>query len=58
MSIVLMTTHKLCNTGHTMKQFEANNMDFIFDAVFNGAINLAIELLVTQRYFISFLIVG
>ena len=41
-----------------MKQFEANNMDFIFDAVFNRAINLAIELLVTQRYFISFLIVG
>ena len=24
-----------------MKKFEANNMDFIFDAVFNGAINLA-----------------
>ena len=41
-----------------MKNFEANNIDFIFDAVFNGAINLAIELLVTQRYFISFLIVG
>ena len=41
-----------------MKKFEPNNMDFIFDAVFNGAINLAIELLVTQRYFISFLIVG
>ena len=41
-----------------MKKFEANNMDFIFDAVFNGAINLAIKLRVTQRYFISFLIVG
>ena len=41
-----------------MKQFEANNVDVIFDAVFHGAINLAIELLVTQRYFISFLIVG
>ena len=41
-----------------MKKFEANNMDFIFHTVFNGAINLAIELLVTQRYFISFLIVG
>ena len=41
-----------------MKKFEANSMDFIFDAVCNGAINLAIELLVTQRYFISFLIVG
>ena len=41
-----------------MKQFEANNMDFLFDAVLNGAINLAIELLVTQRYFISFPIVG
>ena len=41
-----------------MRKFEANNMDFIFDAVFNGAINLAFELRVTQRYFISFLIVG
>ena len=40
-----------------MKKFEANNMDFIFDAVFNGAINLAIELRVSQRHFISFLIV-
>ena len=33
-------------------------MGFIFDEVFNGAINLAIELRVTQHYFISFLIVG
>ena len=36
-----------------MKKFEANIMDFIFDAVFNGAINLAIELLVTHRYLIT-----
>ena len=36
-----------------MKKFEANNIDFIFDAVFNGAINLAIELRVTQRYLAS-----
>ena len=36
-----------------MRKLEANN----FDAVFNGAVNLAIELRVTQRYFISFLIV-
>ena len=38
-------------------KFEANNMDFIFDAVFNGTFNVGIELRVTQRYFISFLIV-
>ena len=41
-----------------MRKFEATNMDFKFDAVFNGAVNLAIELLVTQPYFISFRIVG
>ena len=41
-----------------MRKFEANNMDFIFDAMLNGAVNLAIETRVTQRYFISFLIVG
>ena len=41
-----------------MKKIEANNMDFISDAVFNGAVNLAIELRVTQSYFISFLIAG
>ena len=40
-----------------MIKFEATNMDFIFDAAFNGAFNVAIELRVTQRYFISFLIV-
>ena len=38
-------------------KFEANNMDFIFDAVFYGAFNVAMELRDTQRYFISFLIV-
>ena len=41
-----------------MRKFEANNMDFILDTVFNGAVNVAIELLVTQRYFISYLIVS
>ena len=40
-----------------MRKFEANNLDFIFDSVFNEAFNVAIELRVTQRYFVSFLIV-
>ena len=40
-----------------MRKLETNNMDFIFDSVFNEAFNVAIELRVTQRYFISSLIV-